>query len=132
MADYPLGGKGHLGPSFEKYWNWFITNYIFYIIVEILGRKNFALDLVKLKCANCFFFFTGHPNIKAFVTQGGLQSMEEAISNGVPLIGMPFFGDQPLNVAKMVKLGIAQTVDTEKVTSDLLKEAIIEVAENPK
>lgn len=58
--------------------------------------------------------------------------MEEAISNEVPLVGMPFFGDQPLNVLKMVNLGIAKGIDIEKFTKDDLKEALIEVAENPK
>ncbi|RZC39915.1 UDP-glucuronosyltransferase 2B20-like, partial [Asbolus verrucosus] len=74
----------------------------------------------------------GHKNIKAFVTQGGLQSMEEAITNGVPLIGMPFFADQPLNVMKMVNLGIARSVDHATMTKASLKEVIIEVAENEK
>ncbi|KAF5291331.1 hypothetical protein FQA39_LY03482 [Lamprigera yunnana] len=73
-----------------------------------------------------------HRNIKVFLTQGGLQSMEEAITGGVPLVGMPFFGDQPLNVRKMVNLGIAVAVDTETLTPTVLKEAIMEVAENPK
>ncbi|XP_031329001.1 UDP-glucuronosyltransferase 2B19-like isoform X2 [Photinus pyralis] len=73
-----------------------------------------------------------HPNVKVFVMQGGLQSMEEAISGGVPLVGMPFFGDQPLNCMKMVNLGIALSIDTETLTSEDLKKMIIEVAENPK
>ncbi|KAF2892703.1 hypothetical protein ILUMI_13475 [Ignelater luminosus] len=73
-----------------------------------------------------------HRNIKVFLTQGGLQSMEEAISSGVPLVGMPFFGDQPLNVMKMVHLGIAKGIDIQEFTKDELKEALIEVAENPK
>ncbi|XP_031328821.1 UDP-glucuronosyltransferase 2B19-like [Photinus pyralis] len=73
-----------------------------------------------------------HRNVKVFVTQGGLQSMEEAISGGVPLVGMPFFGDQPLNCMRMVNLGIALAIDTETLTSEDLKKTIIEVAENPK
>lgn len=58
--------------------------------------------------------------------------MEEAITSKVPLVGMPFFGDQPMNVLKMVQLGIATSVDTETVTKETLKEAILEVARNPK
>ncbi|KAK5648509.1 hypothetical protein RI129_003401 [Pyrocoelia pectoralis] len=73
-----------------------------------------------------------HSNVKVFVTQGGLQSMEESISAGVPLVGIPFFGDQPLNCVKMVNLGIAQSVDTETLTPEILKKTIIEVAENSK
>lgn len=67
-----------------------------------------------------------------FVTQGGLQSIEETVSKGVPLVGIPFLADQPVNVKKMVNLGIAQYVDIETLTKEKLKAAIIEVAENPK
>lgn len=73
-----------------------------------------------------------HPNIRAFVTQGGLQSTEEAISRKVPLVGMPFMGDQPMNVQKIIDLGIGVGVDPVTVTQDQLKESIIEVAENRK
>ncbi|KAF2892700.1 hypothetical protein ILUMI_13472 [Ignelater luminosus] len=74
----------------------------------------------------------GHPNTKVFVTQGGLQSIEESIFKGVPIVGIPFFADQPLNVKKMLDLGIAQAVDINTLTKENLKAAILEVAQNPK
>ncbi|KAJ3641656.1 hypothetical protein Zmor_028146 [Zophobas morio] len=73
-----------------------------------------------------------HRNIRAFVTQGGLQSIEEAISRGVPLIGMPFMGDQPSNVQKIVDTGIGLSVDPAAVTKEELKKCIVKVAENKK
>lgn len=54
------------------------------------------------------------------------------MSRGVPLIGMPFFGDQPANVLKIIELGIGLGIDKLTVTKDDLKNAIIEVAENRK
>jgi glucuronosyltransferase len=71
-----------------------------------------------------------HKNVKAFVTQGGLQSVEEAIIHGVPIVGMPFFLDQPINVMHMVKMGVAQSIDHAIMTKNELKEVIIEVASN--
>ncbi|KAJ3641663.1 hypothetical protein Zmor_028148 [Zophobas morio] len=71
-----------------------------------------------------------HPNVRAFVTQGGLQSTGEAISRGVPLIGMPFMSDQPMNVQKIVKMGIGLGVDPVSVSKEELKGCIIEVVEN--
>lgn len=56
--------------------------------------------------------------------------MEEAIVNGVPMVGMPVFADQPLNVRKMVDLGIGLSLDPIKMTKEDLKRAVIEVAEN--
>ncbi|KAJ8923421.1 hypothetical protein NQ315_001979 [Exocentrus adspersus] len=74
-----------------------------------------------------------HPNIKLFITQGGLQSMEEAIYSEVPLVVMPFFGDQEQNAKLMVSKGIAVRVDVRPyLDKENLKKAIIEVISNPK
>ncbi|CAH2058054.1 unnamed protein product, partial [Iphiclides podalirius] len=71
-----------------------------------------------------------HPNVKLFITQGGLQSTDEAITAGVPLIGIPMLGDQWYNVEKYVHHGIGVRLDIENLTEELLKNAIIEVAED--
>ncbi|CAG9840625.1 unnamed protein product [Diabrotica balteata] len=73
-----------------------------------------------------------HPNIKVFVMQGGLQSIEEAITLEVPLVGMPFVTDQPSNIKRIVDLGLGVQVDYKTLTKDILKNAILEVAQNPK
>ncbi|KAF5269281.1 hypothetical protein FQR65_LT02582 [Abscondita terminalis] len=73
-----------------------------------------------------------HPNIKLFITQGGLQSMEEAIFSFVPMIGMPFFADQFQNVRKMVAKGMGLSVDHKNLNKDDFKSKIIEVIENSK
>ncbi|KAJ8708417.1 hypothetical protein PYW07_010542 [Mythimna separata] len=68
-----------------------------------------------------------HPNIKLFITQGGLQSTEEAITAGVPLIGIPMFGDQWLNVERYVHHKIGIKLDMETLTEDDLRNAITTV-----
>lgn len=35
-----------------------------------------------------------HPKMKLLMTHGGLYSNQETVWNGVPLIGLPIFGDQ--------------------------------------
>ncbi|AGR56885.1 egt [Hemileuca sp. nucleopolyhedrovirus] len=65
-----------------------------------------------------------HKNVKAFVTQGGVQSTDEAIAALVPMIGMPMMGDQSFNTNKYIDLGIGLVVDTSTVTSQQLIKAI--------
>ncbi|KAB0792550.1 hypothetical protein PPYR_14509 [Photinus pyralis] len=72
-----------------------------------------------------------HPNLKLFITHGGVHSMHEAVHAKIPMVGMPFFADQPYNVKKMVGMGIAQYVDYQTMTTEELESAIIEVIRNP-
>ncbi|KAK9892164.1 hypothetical protein WA026_018366 [Henosepilachna vigintioctopunctata] len=74
----------------------------------------------------------GHPNLRVFVTQGGLQSSEEAISNGVPMVVIPFLGDQPMNAKILSKKGIAETIIPSSLTGDILRDTILKVAGDEK
>ncbi|NP_001243958.1 UDP-glycosyltransferase UGT33K1 isoform X1 [Bombyx mori] len=68
-----------------------------------------------------------HRNVKLFITQGGLQSTDESITAGVPLIGIPMIGDQWYNVEQYVKFGIGVGLDLESLTKADLLEAIHKV-----
>ncbi|KAJ8980328.1 hypothetical protein NQ317_008036 [Molorchus minor] len=54
----------------------------------------------------------------------------EAISREVPMVGVPFIADQPMNIKRLVEIGVAIGIDYLTVTKEELKSAIIEVAEN--
>ncbi|CAB3254070.1 unnamed protein product [Arctia plantaginis] len=71
-----------------------------------------------------------HPKIKVFVTQGGLQSTDEAIASAVPLVGIPMMGDQWYNVNKYVELGIGEELDSYTMTADDLVNAVNKVIAN--
>ncbi|XP_078037069.1 UDP-glucosyltransferase 2 [Augochlora pura] len=47
-----------------------------------------------------------HPNVRLFITHSGLLGSQEAVYCGVPILGMPLFGDQHLNMAYFVKKGL--------------------------
>lgn len=68
-----------------------------------------------------------HPNIKLFIYQGGLQSTEEAVHYGVPLIGIPFVFDQVYQIMKMVSMDVAKYLDIVQLTTPQFRNAILEV-----
>ncbi|XP_023937909.1 UDP-glucosyltransferase 2 [Bicyclus anynana] len=51
-----------------------------------------------------------HPNVKVFITHGGLLSTLESLQFGVPVIAVPVFGDQPSNARRSVRAGHALMV----------------------
>ncbi|XP_014616297.1 PREDICTED: UDP-glucuronosyltransferase 1-3-like isoform X1 [Polistes canadensis] len=71
-----------------------------------------------------------HPNLKLFVYQGGLQSTEEAINFGVPLVAIPILSDQDMIVMKMESLGVCRSVEILQMTREALNEAIMDVLNN--
>ncbi|XP_046737926.1 UDP-glucosyltransferase 2-like [Diprion similis] len=63
-----------------------------------------------------------HPNLKVFIYQGGLQSTEEAVSHGIPVIGLPVFTDQYVHANKMASLGVGIKLNIHFVNRhDILK-----------
>ncbi|KAI5745672.1 hypothetical protein M8J76_013340 [Diaphorina citri] len=71
-----------------------------------------------------------HPKIKLFITQGGLQSLQEAVYFEVPLIGIPFFGDQDYNVKIIKNLGIGTYMDFDSVSTEVLYNLMKEILYN--
>lgn len=65
-----------------------------------------------------------HKNLKVFITHGGILSMMEAVQYGRPVIGMPFFNNEKLNVARAVSQGYGVSLDYDTLSEDSLKSAI--------
>ncbi|XP_069355762.1 UDP-glycosyltransferase UGT5-like isoform X2 [Maniola hyperantus] len=64
-----------------------------------------------------------HPKVKLFITQGGIQSTDEALTAGVPLIVIPFLSDRLFN-AEQYELDIGIYLDMETITEAKLINAI--------
>ncbi|XP_044264042.1 UDP-glucuronosyltransferase 2C1-like [Tribolium madens] len=73
-----------------------------------------------------------HPNIRAFITHGGVSSLIEAVYFGVPVVGLPSFADQENNLATAVKRGYAVSILMKDITEDSLYKALQEVLNKPK
>jgi len=72
-----------------------------------------------------------HKNIKVFITHGGLMGTQEGVYHGVPMLGIPIFCDQYLNMKKAVKSNYAITLDFQLITFDQLDNAIDQLLNNP-
>lgn len=73
-----------------------------------------------------------HLNIKLFITQAGLQSMQEALLNGIPLLALPFMADQHINSKSIEKLGVGRRLDFKTLNEDTFHSTIVDIIENPK
>ncbi|KAL6435943.1 hypothetical protein ACFW04_005651 [Cataglyphis niger] len=71
-----------------------------------------------------------HPKVRLFIYQGGLQSTEEAIENGVPVIGFPILADQHYNVKQLETHGAGKRLIITDVTKDELEKNINEILTN--
>lgn len=74
---------------------------------------------------------TGHKNIKAFITHGGLMGTQEGIYCGVPMIGIPLFIDQFTNVDLYVSNKIAVKMSHREITEEKFDNALNEILYNP-
>ncbi|KAJ8939039.1 hypothetical protein NQ317_014801, partial [Molorchus minor] len=69
----------------------------------------------------------GHPNIKLFISQGGIQSLEEAIFTHVPLLILPFYGDQLKNARIVDNKEIGKLVNHKpELIKEEFRNAILE------
>lgn len=72
-----------------------------------------------------------HPNVKLFITHGGMGSVVESQYHGVPMVGIPFFGDQHSNIANVEKSGYGLGLDYASFSEEAFRNAVTEVLENP-
>jgi len=73
-----------------------------------------------------------HPNVKLFISHGGLSGLYEAIDGGVPVLGFPLCIDQPKNIDSIVNAGMAISMNFWSVTKDEFLKNVIELLNNKK
>ncbi|XP_001600831.2 UDP-glucuronosyltransferase 2C1-like [Nasonia vitripennis] len=72
-----------------------------------------------------------HPNTKVFITHGGLGGIQEALYYGIPMIGIPLFGDQFRNVAAFAEKGMLIRIDLKQLSEELLDSSLQTLLRNP-
>lgn len=78
------------------------------------------------------FSFVAHRNIKLFIYQGGMQSTEETVYYGVPIIGIPVIWDQKYNVQYITKLDVGVHLHINNISKENIETAVHEVINNKK
>ena len=56
-----------------------------------------------------------------------MNSINEALSFGAPLVVIPFMSDQPTNARRIEKLGLGKKLDYRIVNSELLRTTVLSV-----
>jgi glucuronosyltransferase len=71
-----------------------------------------------------------HPNVIMFISHGGLFGTTEAVNVGIPVLFIPFLGDQNRNAEKIRKAGFGKTIKFLSLTPELLVDNINELITN--
>ena len=67
---------------------------------------------------------------KIFITNGGLNSVLEALTAGVPMVAIPAAGDPPGVGARIVYTGVGEVLDMASITTAELRTAVVNVLSN--
>ncbi|XP_028134383.2 UDP-glycosyltransferase UGT5-like [Diabrotica virgifera virgifera] len=65
-----------------------------------------------------------HPNVKLFITHGGLLSLTESIHYGVPVLVLPVFGDQKMNAARVENEGYGIKIPFSQINEERFTNAL--------
>ncbi|XP_058066943.1 UDP-glycosyltransferase UGT5-like [Anopheles bellator] len=65
-----------------------------------------------------------HPNVKLFISHGGLGGTSEAKYHGVPVLGIPIFAEQDQNIQALVDEGIAMMLDYKQLDERSFSRAV--------
>nr|CAD7203160.1 unnamed protein product [Timema douglasi] len=71
-----------------------------------------------------------HPNVRVFISHGGLMSTLEASYHGVPILGIPCFGDQHQNILRVQESGYGLTLDLNNITETSVAWSLDELINN--
>ncbi|XP_072948816.1 UDP-glycosyltransferase UGT5-like isoform X2 [Epargyreus clarus] len=68
-----------------------------------------------------------HPNIKVFISHGGLIGTQEATFNGIPILGVPIYADQYNNLELAEKHGFGKILEYQDISEVTLGESLNEI-----
>ena len=79
-----------------------------------------------------FYNLSAHPNARAVFCHGGSGIVHEAVYYGLPVVGIPLFGDHFDNMLRAISKGFAIQLDLLQLTEDGLYRALTQVIHEPR
>ena len=71
------------------------------------------------------------PSCDLFLTHAGFNAVREALTAGVPMVGLPMHAEQPANAQRLFELGAGVVVHPEKANAATLAAACQQVLDDP-
>uniref|UniRef100_A0A2A4K0B3 UDP-glucuronosyltransferase n=1 Tax=Heliothis virescens TaxID=7102 RepID=A0A2A4K0B3_HELVI len=71
-----------------------------------------------------------HPNIRLFVSHGGLIGTQEATFHGVPILGVPIYADQYNNLLQVQNIGYGKILEYHEINEETLFNKVTEMLAN--
>ncbi|PSN55490.1 hypothetical protein C0J52_02575 [Blattella germanica] len=85
---------------------------------QVVTRWSNDLHL-RVSCTNC-----NHPKVRVFLAHGGLLGTIEAVHVGVPMVGIPMYGDQSTNIRMVEAAGMGIRLNYADITKESVLKAL--------
>ncbi|XP_023940406.2 UDP-glycosyltransferase UGT5-like [Bicyclus anynana] len=106
-----------------------------YLVLWKIGNTTMINDLPDNIISSQWFpqqEILAHPNVKAFITNGGWRSLEEAVFYEVPIIGLPIVKSQKVFIQEITRHNAGELLDLYYLEKQNLVEVISAVASTDK
>ena len=90
-------------------------------LIRAIAKRSLKLSLIP-----------AHPNVKLFISHGGLLGTSEAVHEGVPVLGIPIVFDQPTNIEAIEANGAGERLDYTDISEEVVYEKLSRLLNDPK
>jgi len=73
-----------------------------------------------------------HPNVKLFISHGGLMGILDALYSGVPIVGIPMFADQFSNMNFIVQNDCGLQMQLDQIDEEIANHTISSILHDDK
>ena len=98
--------------------------------MDAILEKHGLCPTRTVKLISIVIYFLAHPNIRLFIFQGGLQSTQEAIYYGVPMLVIPIAFDQHHIAYTLRDKGVGLLIDLNRIYRKLIRTVLNELLTN--